>query len=163
LLIGSQMIGYGIAGICRRWLVYPGDMIWPLQLQASNFLNTMHRDKNPPVGRWTISRYRLFFLAMIACFGYSFLPHFIPFLSTIDIFTMIWPKSKIVNLLFGRKLGLALLPMTLSWQTVIAWLGRLARHIIYTNNIQERRKLFRLPLMSQSLLGWFFGFGSSLE
>jgi OPT family oligopeptide transporter len=123
LIMGSELIGYGFAGLCRRWLVYPPDMIWPSVLQTSNFLNTMHRDVNNPVGRWTISRYKLFFIAAIACFGYSFLPQFLPFMSDLDIFTILWPKSKIVNLLFGRRRGLALLPMTLSWQTVIAFLG----------------------------------------
>jgi hypothetical protein len=123
LLNGTEMIGFGLAGICRRWLVYPSDMIWPRVLQSSTFLNTMHRDKNVAVGRWTISRYKIFFISIIACFGYSFLPQFIPFLDKMDIITMIWPKSKIVNLLFGVNQGLALLPLTLSWQTVVTWLG----------------------------------------
>ena len=123
LLNGTEMIGFGLAGICRRWLVYPSDMIWPRVLQSSTFLNTMHRDKNVAVGWWTISRYKIFFISMIACFGYSFLPQFIPFLDKMDILTMIWPKSKIVNTLFGVNHGLALLPLTLSWQTVVTWLG----------------------------------------
>lgn len=36
---------------------------------------------------------------------------------------MIWPKSKIVNTLFGVELGLNLLPLTLSYQTAVAFLG----------------------------------------
>ena len=126
--MGTQMIGYGLAGVCRRWLVYPSDMIWPSVLQTSTFLNTMHRDRNIPVGRWTISRYKLFFVAFVGCFVYSFFPQFIDFFSHMDILTLIWPTSKIVNLLFGMHRGLALLPLTLSWQTVVAFLGP---HFLY--------------------------------
>lgn len=126
--MGSEMIGYGFAGLCRRWLVYPPHLIWPSVLQTSNFLNTMHRDVNNPVGRWTISRYNLFFIAALGCFGYSFLTQLVPFLSNLEILPMIWPKSKIVNTLFGPRQGLALLPMTLSWQTVICWLGTTYHH-----------------------------------
>jgi hypothetical protein len=123
LIMGTEMIGYGLAGICRRWLVYPSDMIWPRVLQSCNFLNAMHQDKNYPVGRWTISRYRLFFLSAICMFGYSFLPQLIPFLGSLDFITPIWPDSKIVNILFGNSEGLGLLPLTLSYQTIVSFLG----------------------------------------
>jgi len=123
MLVGTEMIGYGLAGICRRWLVYPAEMLWPSTLADCAFLNTLHRDKNYPVGSWTISRYKLFFVAMVASFGYAFLPQFLGFLGEVQIFTLIWPKSTIVNTLFGMKRGLALLPLTLSYQTAIAFLG----------------------------------------
>jgi len=123
ILVGTEMIGYGLAGICRRWLVYPAEMLWPSTLADCTLLNTLHRERNYPVGRWTISRYRLFFVAMIVCFGYSFLPQFLGILEEIQIFNLIWPKSPIVNTLFGVKSGLALLPLTLSYQTVVMFLG----------------------------------------
>jgi len=117
------MIGYGLAGLCRRWLVYPPDLIWPSVLQTCNFLNTMHHDFNTPVGRWTVSRYKLFFIVAIGCFLYQVFPRFIPFVDSFPVLSMIWPQSKIVNTLFGPQKGLGLLCMTLSWQTVIAFLG----------------------------------------
>jgi OPT oligopeptide transporter protein len=123
LIIGTEMVGYGLAGMCRRWLVYPSDMIWPMQLQTCAFLNTLHKNTNPPAGRWTISRYRLFVYALVAMFLWTFVPRFIPFLSHMDIFCIMWPKSKIVNTLFGYNWGLALLPLSLSYQTVICFLG----------------------------------------
>jgi hypothetical protein len=122
------MLGYGLAGICRRWLVYPTDMMWPSQLQTSAFLNTMHRDRNVPAGRWTISRYRLFFISMACMFAYDIVPHLVPFLAQPNILPMIWPSSKIVNTLFGVTNGLALFPFTFSYQTVITFLG-IMRHL----------------------------------
>jgi hypothetical protein len=105
-------------------------MIWPSVLQTTTFLNTMHRDKNEPVGRWTISRYRLFFFSMGGMFLYQFLPQFIPFLSKMDFITPIWPQSKIVNILFGETNGLALFTLTLSYQTIITFLGCLS-HLLF--------------------------------
>lgn len=151
------MIGYGLAGLCRRWLVYPPDLIWPRALLTSNFLNTMHRDVNNPVGRWTISRYKLFFIAGIACFAYQILPQFISFLRSFPILPMIWPKSKIVNTLFGPNLGLALLSMTMSWQTVVTFLGILT--LFTTPDKQTILSLFRRGPTSTSLGAWCSGSG----
>jgi hypothetical protein len=117
------MIGYGLAGICRRWLVYPAEMLWPSTLADCTLLNTLHRERNYPVGMWTISRYKLFFIAMIACFGFAFLPQVLGIVEVVQIFNLIWPKSATVNTLFGVKQGLALLPFTLSYQTVVTFLG----------------------------------------
>lgn len=60
---------------------------------------------------------------MVVCFGYSFIPQFLDILQETQILTLIWPKSPIVNTLFGMKRGLALLPITFSYQTVVCWLG----------------------------------------
>lgn len=30
--ITNQMLGFGLAGVCRRWLVWPAAMIWPSDL-----------------------------------------------------------------------------------------------------------------------------------
>jgi len=122
------MVGFGFAGLCRRFLLYPSDMIWPSVLQTSTFLNTMHRNRNAPAGKWRISRYKLFFIAMGAMFVYGFLPHAFPVMSRMDVLPMIWPKSKIVNCLFGVKNGLALLSFTMSYQTAIAFLGKRYRY-----------------------------------
>jgi hypothetical protein len=62
-------------------------------------------------------------------FLYSFLPQLIPFISKMNFITPIWPQSKIVNILFGHKEGLALLSMTLSWQTIVTFLGCLSRQL----------------------------------
>ena len=161
LLVSTEMIGYGLAGMCRRWLVYPSDMIWPGVLQSVTLLNTMHRDKNEPVGRWTISRYRLFFYSLLAMFAYSFIPQFLSFFQKMPILTMIWPKSKIVNTLFGVELGLNLLPLTLSYQTAVAFLGMGASISILIS--QGLPRWFLLRVMLTSLLELPFGFGWLLD
>lgn len=60
---------------------------------------------------------------MVGMSLYSILPQLIPFLAGMNIPAMIWPQSKIVNTLFGLRKGLALLPLTLSYQTLVIFLG----------------------------------------
>jgi hypothetical protein len=36
------MLGYGFAGICRDWLVYPSQMKWPGLFATTTLLNTLH-------------------------------------------------------------------------------------------------------------------------
>jgi hypothetical protein len=132
LLISTEMIGYGLAGIYRRWLVYPSDMIWPEQLQTCAFLSTLHKNQNPPAGRWTISRYRLFVYSLLAIFLWSFVPTLIPFLAKPDFASIIWPKSKIVSNIFGYNFGFALLPFTFDYQVVVAFLGSSSCRVLLT-------------------------------
>jgi OPT family oligopeptide transporter len=124
LVLSTQMLGYGIAGICRRWLVYPPSMIWPALLSVCTFLNTFHNRTNTVVNGWKISRYQLFMISMAGSFVWYFIPGLIiPALSTIAFFTWIFPTNVLVNQLFGMQNGMALLPLTLDWTQVTAFLG----------------------------------------
>ncbi|KAG8846608.1 hypothetical protein FRB96_001952 [Tulasnella sp. 330] len=42
LVISSQLIGFSLAGICRRFLVWPAAMIWPATLVNAALFNTLH-------------------------------------------------------------------------------------------------------------------------
>lgn len=46
LLLSSQMLGYGIAGLMRKVLVYPTVMLWPGNIPISNMIESLHR-KSP--------------------------------------------------------------------------------------------------------------------
>lgn len=45
LLFSSQLLGYGMAGVLRKSLVYPTKMVWPSILPLSALIETLHRDK----------------------------------------------------------------------------------------------------------------------
>jgi hypothetical protein len=45
LLFSSQLMGYGMAGVLRKSLVYPTKMVWPSILPLSSLIETLHRDK----------------------------------------------------------------------------------------------------------------------
>ena len=75
--LGTQMIGFGYAGMLRKYIVWPAAMMWP-----SNFVNTslfyaLH-DHNPTdpakANGWRIGRYKYFVLVMIGSFVWYWFP-----------------------------------------------------------------------------------------
>lgn len=120
LVITSQMLGYGAAGLTRRWVVYPGAMIWPETLVSSTLFNTIHGDKNENnTSSWTISRYKFFTIVLAASFAWYWVPGFLfTGLSYFTIICWIRPNSKVLNGLFGYKSGLGILPITFDWTQV---------------------------------------------
>ena len=72
LVMATQMTGFGLAGLCRRVLVWPASMIWPQNLVTCTVLNTLHAEEDE--GRGGITRYRYFVYVMIASFFWFFLP-----------------------------------------------------------------------------------------
>lgn len=48
LVMSSQIIGYGLAGIARRFIVYPATAVWPGILPVLALNRSFHDDKNEP-------------------------------------------------------------------------------------------------------------------
>jgi hypothetical protein len=79
LVLATQLTGFGLAGICRRFLVWPASMVWPQNLVACTLLNTLHAEDDESTGGMT--RYRYFMLVTTAAFFWFFLPGPPPFFS----------------------------------------------------------------------------------
>lgn len=61
--ISTLCTGYGLAGLMRRFLVWPAAMIWPGNLVNATFFHVLHDDKlGDPVKKntWRIGRYQWF-------------------------------------------------------------------------------------------------------
>ena len=94
LLLAMQLTGLGLAGLCRRFLIWPASMVWPANLVLCTLLNTLHgKDEEVPhcyassaeeargcvgmLGRWNMrpmTRYRHFIIVFIGSFLFFFLP-----------------------------------------------------------------------------------------
>ena len=96
LVLATQLTGFGLAGLCKRFLVWPASMVWPQNLVACTLLNTLHAEDDEDEaaqssaagaveghrgmgrwGRWTkrpMSRYRHFIIVFIGSFLFFFLP-----------------------------------------------------------------------------------------
>ena len=97
LVLGTLLMGSGLAGLCRRFLVWPASMVWPQTLVICALLNTFHGkdDEEVPqgsasdveecrdgrgmgmLGRWRkrpMTRYRYFIIVFVGSFLFSFLP-----------------------------------------------------------------------------------------
>ena len=70
--MSTQLIGFSLAGICRRVLVTPASMIWPQDLATAAIINTLHFNETPgSLGYDGISRQRFFGYLFIGSMIYS--------------------------------------------------------------------------------------------
>lgn len=127
LVISTQSIGYGIAGMMRKFLVYPAAMIWPANLVSVTLMNAMYEyndKKDPTVFGGTIARYRWFGYICAGAFVYYFFPGFLAqFLSVFAFATWIAPNNPVVNQIFGGSTGLSLIPITFDWTQISGFVG----------------------------------------
>ncbi|KAI1382864.1 OPT-domain-containing protein [Hypoxylon trugodes] len=124
--LATNYIGYGMAGIIRRFLVYPSHCVWPASLVTIALNSAFHNDKNTPVespfGRvFTISRIKFFGWTFAAMFVYFWFPDYI--FTALSVFSwMSWISPNNVNLstITGFNNGLGLNPWpTWDWNTLL--------------------------------------------
>jgi OPT family oligopeptide transporter len=72
LVLATQLTGFGLAGLCRRFLVLPASMVWPQNLVACTLLNTLHAEEDEGTGG--ISRFKFFIYVLSGAFFFYFLP-----------------------------------------------------------------------------------------
>ncbi|POR36191.1 Glutathione transporter 1, partial [Tolypocladium paradoxum] len=119
LTISTQILGYGFAGMARRFLVRPSGMIWPGTLMSAAMFSTLHKQDNKPANGWTISRWKFFYVVWGAAFAFYFLPGLLfPALSYFSVITWFAPKNVVIANMFGVASGLGLFPMTFDWAQI---------------------------------------------
>lgn len=77
LALSTQCVGFGIAGLMRKYLVEPASMIWPQTLVSTSFMYALHdHSKTEPTkaNGWSISRYRYFLYVFIGSFVWYWFP-----------------------------------------------------------------------------------------
>ncbi|KAA8911948.1 hypothetical protein TRICI_003634 [Trichomonascus ciferrii] len=123
-IMASQAIGFSMAGLVRRVLIYPAAMIWPGNLVTSTLLTNIHLNVNHVANGWRISRLRFFSLVLVFSGLWSFFVHFVfPALSHFAIGPWIAPGNVVINQLFGTQHGLAYLPLSFDWNQIAGYIG----------------------------------------
>lgn len=115
LVMSTQLMGFALGGIGKRFLVSPPSMstppstpdfrfadpfpVWPANLVLCALFNTLHSQQYYGVGsRMGMSRERFFVYAFLACFAYTWLPGYLfTALSSFSWVCWIWPRNKKVN------------------------------------------------------------------
>ncbi|OAQ25444.1 oligopeptide transporter [Linnemannia elongata AG-77] len=121
LILTTQTLGFGMAGVLRRYLVYPAAMIWPANLVQVAMFNTLHKEEDLLPGQW--SRFKFFCVATVVMFFYQWIPGFIfPVLSSIVWVCWIDPKNPVLSQIGGRK-GMGLGAISLDWNEIVGYLG----------------------------------------
>lgn len=122
LTFSTQMIGYGLAGMLRKFLVWPASMIWPTNFVSTSLFYALHdHSKTDPAqaNGWSIGRYRYFLYVFLGSFVWYFFPGWIfQALSYFAFATWIAPDNIIVNQIFGYNNGLGLIPITFDWTQI---------------------------------------------
>ncbi|KAF2262978.1 small oligopeptide transporter [Lojkania enalia] len=124
--LSSQIIGIALAGLFRRFLVWPAALIWPNQFSNTVLLHTLHDKADVSVmsaNGWTVSRYRYYCYVLVGMFVYYWFPGVIwQGLSVFAFITWIKPNNIVLNQLFGGFTGLSLIPLTFDWTYVSSYL-----------------------------------------
>ncbi|KAI4740640.1 OPT-domain-containing protein [Aureobasidium sp. EXF-12298] len=127
IAMGTNFIGFGLAGICRRFLVYPAYCVWPTSLVTMALNNSFHDPSNPSVMGpfkkvFTMSRLKFFVLTFTAMFFYFWFPNFIfGALSTFNWINWIAPNNLNLSTVTGMNNGLGFNPFpTFDWN-ILLW------------------------------------------
>ncbi|KAI1003041.1 hypothetical protein K3495_g5166 [Podosphaera aphanis] len=117
LLLSSQLLGYGFAGILRNKLVYPTKMVWPQILPLSSLIETLHRDKSE-----MRKKFSFFWIIFVIIAAWELFPQYImPALTGISFFCLANKKSLVFTNIFGGSNGnegLGVLGLSFDWQYI---------------------------------------------
>ncbi|PON30062.1 hypothetical protein TGAM01_v201429 [Trichoderma gamsii] len=117
LVIASQFLSYGIAGLLRTVLVQPAKMLWPINIPVNTLLETLHRDKVE-----TKQRLRYFSIFFSGAFFWEIIPLWIaPIFQGISIPCLAHQDSLVFTNLFGgaqNNEGLGFLGLCFDWNYI---------------------------------------------
>ncbi|KAG0046037.1 hypothetical protein BGZ83_008764, partial [Gryganskiella cystojenkinii] len=121
MIITTQSCGYGMAGMLRKYLVYPAEMVWWGNLVQVVFYNAMHKTDDYSrirmVRGW--SRMKFFWVVCGGMFLYQFLPQWLaPILIYFDWLCWINPFNHNFWAFFSSRSGSGILSLSFDWSSI---------------------------------------------
>ncbi|GJN69915.1 hypothetical protein PLICBS_003967 [Purpureocillium lilacinum] len=139
MALSTQLIGYGAAGVSRRVLVYPAEMIWPRCLAQIALNKALHHDDGSRElsSGWTLSRNRFFLYAFVGMFLYFWVPNYLfNAMSIFNWMTWIKPDSATLAIVTGSICGMGLNPIpTFDWNWATSLLDPIVTPFFSTANV----------------------------
>ncbi|CDY47075.1 BnaA03g12230D [Brassica napus] len=135
IMITTQFLGFGWAGLFRKHLVEPGEMWWPSNLVQVSLFSALHEKEKKKKGGMT--RIQFFLIVLVTSFAYYILPGYL-FTMITSISWVCWlsPNSVLVNQLGSGEQGLGIGAVGIDWATISSYLGSpLASPIFATINV----------------------------
>lgn len=114
LTLGVNFLGFGLAGIFRRFLVYPVQAVWPtiMPTLALNRALTVP-EKKLTVHGWSMLRYTFYFVVTAISFVWFWVPDYLfTALSTFNWILWIKPDNLNLATVTGSQTGLGFNPIT---------------------------------------------------
>ncbi|KAJ9674083.1 hypothetical protein PVL29_023559 [Vitis rotundifolia] len=119
LVITTQVLGYGWAGILRKFVVDPAEMWWPSSLTQVSLFSALHEKD-----RKRMTRAKFFLIALICSFSWYVVPGYLfPTLGTISWVCWVFPNSITAQQIGSGMRGLGIGAMTLDWSVIASFLG----------------------------------------
>ncbi|KAI9324115.1 OPT oligopeptide transporter [Zopfochytrium polystomum] len=114
LILSSQLLGYGIAGLLRHLLVYPAHAYYPTSLSNVSLFNALHHSKY-----FTRDTLRFFGIVFAIIFCWEWIPEFVaPTLVGVSIFCLIKRDSIPFMYVFGgtnNNEGMGMFSLCFDW------------------------------------------------
>ncbi|KAH6989810.1 OPT oligopeptide transporter protein-domain-containing protein [Ilyonectria sp. MPI-CAGE-AT-0026] len=125
LALSMNLMGFGLAGLARQFLVYPSYCIWPRSLATVALNQSLHNEENSAVlgpfkKMYSMSRYKFFLLSFAAMFVWFWFPeHIVSAISLFNWLAWIAPENFTLTAITGLKKGLGFNPFpTMDWNIV---------------------------------------------
>ncbi|GKV18804.1 hypothetical protein SLEP1_g29140 [Rubroshorea leprosula] len=121
IVLTTQVLGYGWAGMLRRYLVDPAEMWWPANLAQVSLFRALHEKEQKKKG---LTRMQFFLIAFAASFVYYAFPGYLfPILTFFSWVCWAWPRSITAQQIGSGYHGLGVGAFTLDWAGISAYHG----------------------------------------
>ncbi|KAI3836351.1 hypothetical protein MKX03_006862 [Papaver bracteatum] len=121
IVLTTQILGYGWAGLLKRYLVDPAEIWWPSNLAQVSLFRALH-EKDP--NSRGLTRMKFFFIFMAASFAYYALPGYLfTVLSFFSWVCWVWPHSITAQQIGSGQNGLGIGAFTLDWAGISSYHG----------------------------------------
>ncbi|EXB64605.1 Oligopeptide transporter 1 [Morus notabilis] len=118
----TQMLGYGWAGIFRKFLVDSPYMWWPSNLVQVSLFRALHEVEKRPKGGLT--RLQFFLIVLASSFAYYIVPNYLfPSITALSFVCWVWKDSVTAQQIGSGLRGLGVGSFALDWSTVASFLG----------------------------------------
>ncbi|KAJ9672445.1 hypothetical protein PVL29_025883 [Vitis rotundifolia] len=118
----TQLLGYGWAGLFRKYLVDSPYMWWPSNLVQVSLFRTLHEPEKR--SRGGVTRLQFFLIVFISSFAYYLVPSYLfPSITAVSFICLIWKKSITAQQIGSGLSGMGLGSFGLDWTTVASFLG----------------------------------------
>ncbi|KAG2609058.1 oligopeptide transporter 7-like [Panicum virgatum] len=122
VVLTTQVLGFGWAGIFRRYLVEPAAMWWPSNLVQVSLFRALHEKEQRVKG--SLTRNQFFLVAFICSFAYYIFPGYLfQMLTSLSWVCWVFPHSVFAQQLGSGLQGLGIGAIGLDWSTVSSYLG----------------------------------------
>ncbi|KAI8546134.1 hypothetical protein RHMOL_Rhmol07G0093100 [Rhododendron molle] len=122
VIVTTQVLGFGWAGIFRRYLVEPAAMWWPANLVQVSLFRALHEKEERPKGG--VTRTQFFLIALTCSFSYYVFPGYLfEMLTSFSWICWIFPTSVLAQQLGSGLYGLGIGALGFDWSTISSYLG----------------------------------------